>query len=233
MSRSLRLAAFGLALVVLVAGSAEARAQTVVREPFNGTGPSLPPRWRDVDGEWRRASGSARIKPATVSAVTNLAYAVRRLRTTYAKRGLMITSRIRLSPGYTNVGLVGPFRDTKNHLFCKVEKTRAHPSGLLSIGRRRFGHQPTLLTQQEGLGLVAGQTYTMRVRRVGADATCALMRVGTRVGRVTYSMTARDRAAFGSGRKIGIRMRLVARGNRRDEDDGRSAFDSFIARTLS
>jgi hypothetical protein len=63
--------------------------------------------------------------------------------------------------------------------------------------------------------------------------TCTIARQGTVYASLDYRLTKTDRRAFGAGSKAGIRMRLVARGTRRDEDDGRSVFDTFLARTLS
>jgi hypothetical protein len=223
----------GAVLALTVMNGASARVRTVIREPFNGTAPELGHRWRDIDGDWRRAKGAARIVEGSVSARTNVAYSVRRMSSSYAKRGLAITTRVRLSPGTSNVGIVGPFRDVGNHLFCKVERTRPHPEGFLSIGRRLHGTKPAILVKQNQLGVEAGHAYTLRVTRQRSDVVCTISDAGVEFGRVTYTLRPVDRAAFGTGHKVGIRMRLVARGTRRDEDDGRSAFTSFKVRTLS
>jgi hypothetical protein len=231
--RTIALALASISLVAAFSGAAGARIRTVVREPFNGTAPELPRRWHDIDGDWRRAKGSARIVEGSVSAQTNVAYSVRRLRSSYGKRGMAISAKIRLSPGWSNIGIVGPFRDVGNHLFCKVERTKPHPEGFLAIGRRLNGHMPEILVHQNQIGLVAGERYILKATRKGASTTCSISQSGTRLGRLTYTMRSADRAAFGSGRKVGIRMRLVARGTRRDEDDGRSKFERFTVRTMS
>ena len=230
--RSLSLA-LGAVLALTLMNGAGARVRTVVREPFNGTAPELGHRWHDVDGDWRRAKGSARIVGGSVSARTNVAYSVRTMRSAYGKRGLAITSKLRLSPGWSNVGIVGPFRDVGNHLFCKVERTAPHPEGFLAIGRRLHGHKPEILDHGNQIGLEAGERYVLKATRKGANTTCSISQSGTRLAILTYTLRATDRSAFGSGRKVGIRMRLVARGTRRDEDDGRSRFERFTVKTMS
>lgn len=223
----------GAVLMLTLMSSASARVRTVIREPFNGTGSELPRRWHDIDGDWRRAKGSARIVEGSVSARTNVAYSVRQMRSSYGKRGIAITTKIRLSPGLSNIGIVGPFRDVENHLFCKVERTKPHPEGFLAIGRRLHGHQPAILVHENQIGLEAGQRYILKATRKRSKTTCSISQSGTRLAILTYTMRPADRAAFGSGRKVGIRMRLVARGTRRDEDDGRSRFERFVAKTMS
>jgi hypothetical protein len=223
----------GAVLMLTIMNGASARIRTVIREPFNGTAPELGHRWHDIDGDWRRTRGAARIKPLSVSARTNVAYSVRRMSRSFAKRGLAVTTRVRLSPGTSNVGIVAPFHDVGNHLFCKVERTRPHPEGFLSIGRRLHGTKPMILVKQNQLGIEAGHAYTLRVTRHRSSVVCTVSDAGTEYGRVTYTLRPVDRVAFGTGRKVGIRMRLVARGTRRDEDDGRSALTSFKVRTLS
>ncbi len=223
----------GAVLTLTLMSSASARVRTVIREPFNGTGSELPRRWHDIDGDWRRAKGSARIVEGSVSARTNVAYSVRQMRSSYGKRGIAITTKIRLSPGLSNIGIVGPFRDVENHLFCKVERTKPHPEGFLAIGRRLHGHQPAILVHENQIGLEAGQRYILKATRKRSKTTCSISQSGTRLAILTYTMRPADRAAFGSGRKVGIRMRLVARGTRRDEDDGRSRFERFVAKTMS
>lgn len=236
MARAPKMIALALSTTLLLAalgGVAGARIRTVVREPFNGTAPELPRRWHDIDGDWRRAKGSARIVEGSVSARTNVAYSVRKLQSSYGKRGMAISSKIRLSPGWSNVGVVGPFRDAGNHLFCKVERTQPHPEGFLAIGRRLNGHKPEILVHVNPIGLQAAGRYILRATRKGANTTCSISQSGTRLGQLSYTMRAADRAAFGSGHKVGLRMRLVARGTRRDEDDGRSKFERFTVRTMS
>ena len=152
---------------------------------------------------------------------------------TYAKRGLSISSSLRLSPTHSNVGLVGPYVDAGNHAFCKVEKTPAHPSGYLAIGRRIRGREPAIMVEEDGIGLTGALRYTLTMVREGADLRCRISRGGSTFATLDYSMRTADRNAYGTGRKVGIRMRLVARGTRRDEDDGRSRFEGFTAKTLS
>jgi len=97
----------GVVLTLTLAYGANARIRTVIREPFNGTAPELGHRWHDIDGDWRRGKGSARIVEGSVSAQTNVAYSVRELQSSYGKRGLAVTSKVRLSPGWANIGIVG------------------------------------------------------------------------------------------------------------------------------
>ena len=175
----------------------------MIREPFNGTGSELPRRWHDIDGDWRRAKGSARIVEGSVSARTNVAYSVRQMRSSYGKRGMAITTKIRLSPGLSNIGIVGPFRDVGNHLFCKVERTKPHPEGFLAIGRRLHGHKPAILVHENQIGLEAGQRYILKATRKRSKTTCSISQSGTRLAILTYTMRPADRAAFGSGRKVG------------------------------
>ena len=143
MSRTIRsLTAWAIAallLSTLTTGSAVARSRMVIRESFSGTAPELPKRWQDVDGDWRRVDGVAKIVPSSVSIRTNIAYSIRSMKSSYAKRGLTVSTRLRLSPTHSNVGVVGPYKDVGNHLFCKVEKTPVHPNGFLAIGRRLHG----------------------------------------------------------------------------------------------
>ena len=74
-------------------------------------------------------------------------------------------SKIRLSPGLSNIGIVGPFRDVGNHLFCKVERTKPHPEGFLAIGRRLHGHKPAILVHENQIGLEAGERYILKATR--------------------------------------------------------------------
>ena len=232
LKRSVALVLGAVSTVTLVNG-ANARIRTVIRDPFNGTAPELGRRWHDIDGDWRRGHGSARIVEGSVSARTNVAYSVRKMRSAYGKRGMAITSKVRLSPGWSNIGIVGPLRDVGNHLFCKVERTKPHPQGFLAIGRRLNGHKPEILVHENQIGVAAGQRYFLKATRKGANTTCSISQNGTHLAEITYTMRRADRASFGSGRKVGIRIRLVARGTRRDEDDGRSRFERFTVRTMS
>ena len=103
----------------------------------------------------------------------------------------------------------------------------------MAIGRRLHGHKPEILEHGNQIGLDAGERYVLKATRKGANTTCSISQNGTRLAILTYTLRATDRSAFGSGRKVGIRMRLVARGTRRDEDDGRSRFERFTVKTMS
>ena len=139
MKRSTRSAGIWFFTVgVMVSGfaaAAPAGAAVIISEPFNGTGPELPPGWNDVDADWRRVDGSAKISVMSVLPATNIGYSIRKMSSTFAKRGLVVSTKLRLSPTRSNVGVVGPYMDVGNHLFCKVEKTPAHPNGFMAIGR--------------------------------------------------------------------------------------------------
>jgi len=211
MSRSIRsLIAWVVAamlLSTLFTGSAVARSRMVIRESFSGTAPELPKRWMDVDGDWRRVDGVAKIVPSSVSIRTNIAYSIRSMKSSYAKRGLTVTTRLRLSPTHSNVGVVGPYKDVGNHLFCKVEKTPVHPNGFLAIGRRLHGTKPAIHVHEDNLGLTAARRYTLKLVRDRSAVTCTIARQGTIYGSLDYHLTKPERRAFGSGKKTGIRSR--------------------------
>ena len=111
--------------------------------------------------------------------------------------------------------------------------TRGYGWRFLAIGRRLHGTKPAIRVKEDNLGLTAARRYTLKLVRDRSTVTCTIARQGTVYGSLDYTLTKPERRAFGSGKKTGIRMRLVARGTRRDEDDGRSVFDTFRVRTLS
>ena len=215
-------------LTILVGGDASAR--ILVRDPFNGTGP-LAHRWQQLDAEWRRAHGAVKVKPDTVSSRTNVGYAI----TTLGKprKQLTVAVHLRLSPTRANVGIAAPFANVKNNLFCKIEDTPAHPDGYLAIGRRLHGSEPIIREGADGIGILPARRYLMKVTRDRRDVTCSLRKGSSLIASISYRLTKPDVRAFGRGRQAGLRIRLVSRGTRKDEDDGRSAFDSFMARTGS
>jgi hypothetical protein len=218
-----------VAMAVLVSMAPPASAEIVVGDRFNGT--ALRPAWKQVDARWRVKNGAVRVKVKTVDQMTNVGYAVIGMKGTH-KSGLRIQAQVRLSPGKSNVGIVGPFKDVENHLFCKVEVTPAHPLGLVGVGRRLRGGEPTLMKQKTGLHLAAGQIYRLVTERHRKLITCALWDKGAVVTTIRYMMKARELNAFGGGKKAGFRIRVVARGTRRDEDDGRSRFLDFRVSTI-
>ncbi len=236
MTRTIRAAVVCATAVIMTVtglmGTASAGSTTIIGEQFNGTAPELSRRWKDVHADWRRVNGAARIVRSSVSPVTNLGYSVRTMRSSYAKRGMAVWTKLRLSPTHANVGLVGPYKSVGNHLFCKVENTPAHRKGMLAIGHRIRNRPPDLVKAKDNLGLTAARRYTLKLTRNKGTVICSLVRGSTVYASLRHVLTAAERAAFGGGRKVGIRMRLVARGTRRDEDDGRSRFESFVVRTL-
>jgi hypothetical protein len=226
--RGLLLILLTTATLVIIAGDASAR--ILVRDPFNGTGP-LSHRWQQRDAEWRRVHGAVKVKPDTVSMRTNVGYATTALGK--PRKQLTVTAHLRLSPTRANVGIVAPFENVKNNLFCKVEDTPAHPDGYLAIGRRLHGSEPIIRKGDDGIGIRTARRYLMKVTRARRDVTCSLRKGSMLIASISYRLTKADVKAFGGGREAGIRIRLVSRGTRKDEDDGRSAFDSFMARTGS
>jgi hypothetical protein len=213
-----------LALGVLAAMAAPAQAQIVVGDQFNGT--ALRAAWKQVNATWRVGSGATRVNTNSVDPMTNIGYAVINMKGTY-KSGLRISSQVRLSPDKSNVGIVGPYKNVENHLFCRVEVTPAHPLGMVVIGHRLRGGEPTVSKYKVGLKLVGGQVYKLVTERHRKLVTCALWSKSTNVTTIRYRLKPAELAAFGGGKFAGIRTRLVSRGDRRDEDDGRSRFLDF------
>ena len=123
------------------------------------------------------------------------------MKSSYAKRGLTVSTRLRLSPTHSNVGVVGPYKDVGNNLFCKVEKTPAHPNGFLAIGRRLHGTKPAIRVKEDNLGLTAARRYTLKLVRERSTVTCTIARQGTVYGSLDYTLTKPERRAFGSGKR--------------------------------
>jgi hypothetical protein len=201
-----------------------ASAQIIVGDKFNGT--ALRPAWRQVNATWRVGNGVARVNAKSVDPITNVGYAVINMKGTH-KSGLRIQSQVRLSPGKSNVGIVGPYKNVENHLFCRVEITPAHPLGMVVVGHRLKGGEPTVSKYKVGLKLMPGQVYKLVTERHRKLITCALWRQNMNITTIRYKLSPAELAAFGGAKKAGLRIRLVARGNRRDEDDGRSKFQDF------
>jgi hypothetical protein len=204
-----------------------ASARILINEPFNGTGQLRRPPWVQSDATWRRVTGAAKVNVPSVNPNQNVGYATVRFRKVYQR--IQVSSQLRLSPTRANVGVVLPYVDVENHMFCKIEDTPAHPSGYLAIGRRLNGSAPTILASDFNATVQTARRYLMVMTRNRKVITCTLKQGATQMGRISYRMKAKDVRAFGRGRSAGIRIRLVSRGTRRDEDDGRSSFESFIA----
>jgi hypothetical protein len=222
--RSRSLVSVMLATGLLAALAVPASAQIFVGDRFNGT--ALRPAWKQTNSTWRVGNGVARVNVMSVDPNTNVGYAVINMKGTH-KRGLRIQSQVRLSPGRSNVGIVGPYKDVENHLFCRVEVTPAHPLGMVVVGHRLRGGEPTVQKSKSALHLQPGAVYRLVTERHRALITCALWRKGTNVTTIRYKMKPAELSAFGGGKKAGLRVRLVSLGTRRDEDDGRSKFQDF------
>lgn len=222
--RSRSLVSVMLAVGLLAAMAPSASAKMYVGDPFNGT--SLRPAWKQVDATWRAAGGAARVNPMSVDDFANIGYAVINMKGTH-KAGLRISSQVRLSPGKSNVGIVGPYKNVENHMMCRVEVTPAHPLGMVALGRRVNGNEPFMMKEKVGLNLNSGAVYRLVTERHNKIVTCALWDKGLNVTTLRYKLKPKDLHSYGLGKKAGLRIRLVARGNRRDEDDGRSRFLDF------
>ncbi len=218
-----------LSALVLVASASMASAAVLVRDGFDGT--SLRANWREVDARWRVGASALHVEKRSVDHRTHIGYAVANLGGAHPS-GVRVSSRIRLSPGQSNVGLAVPFRDAGNNLFCKVELTPGHPKGETAIGRRRNAGTPSILVRRGGLGLDEGAVYRLTVERRGRAITCSVRRNGAVVTAFRYRMTLRDLHDFGRGSKAGVRIKVVDGGGGKDEDDGRSRFLDFRATTI-
>jgi hypothetical protein len=227
--RSRSLISILIAVGVLAAFAPPASAAIIVGDAFTGT--ALRPAWKQVNATWRASNGAARVNPMTVDTVTNIGYAVINMKGTH-KAGLRIQSQVRLSPGKSNVGIVGPYKDVGNHMLCRVEVTPAHPLGLVAIGRRINGNEPLMMKERIGLNLKAGSVYKLVTERHRKLVTCALWDKGVNITTIRYKLKPKDLKSYGGGKKAGLRIRLVARGDRRDEDDGRSKFLDFRVSTI-
>ncbi len=213
---------------VLAAFAPPAQAAIIVGDRFDG--PVLRAAWRQINSTWRTTKGTARVNPSTVDPVTNIGYAV------IGTKGLHKSQRtqmhVRLSPGKSNVGIVAPYKNVENHLYCRVELTPAHPLGYLVIGDRLHGSEPNVEKDKSGLSITAGQIYLLVSERTRRIIRCSIYDGATLIDSIRYRMTPEQASAFGGGKKAGMRIRIVANGNRRDEDDGRSKFLDFRVSTI-
>jgi hypothetical protein len=218
-----------LTALLLVASTSMASAAVLVRDGFGGT--SLRARWKQVDSRWWVGAGALHAQKRSVDHRTHIGYAVANLGGAHPS-GVRVSSRIRLSPGQSNVGLTAPFRNAGNNLFCKVEVTPGHPQGEAAIGRRRNAGTPSILVRRGGLGLERGAVYRLTIERRGRAITCAIRRNGGVVTAFRYRMTPGDVHDFGGGTMAGVRIKVVDGGGGKDEDDGRSRFLDFRATTI-
>lgn len=226
--RSRTVLAVILATGLLAALAPSASAAIIVGDRFDG--PALRPAWKQVNATWRTARGAARVNPSTVDPDTNIGYAV--ISTKGSHKQQRVQMHIRLSPGKSNVGIVAPYKNVENNLYCRVELTPAHPLGYLVIGNRLAGSEPNVEKDKTGLNVKAGQIYTLISERHRRVITCAIWDGTTKIDSIRYRMKPAEIRAFGAGKKAGMRIRVVANGNRRDEDDGRSKFLDFRVSTI-
>jgi hypothetical protein len=218
-----------LAIAVLAALAPPALAAIVVGDRFDGD--VMRPAWKQVNATWRVQRGFARVNPSSVDTFTNIGLAVISMKGTH-KDGLRIESQVRLSPGKSNVGIVGPYKNVENHMLCRVELTPAHPLGMVAIGRRIGGGEPFMMKEEIGLNLTAGSIYRLVTERHRRRVTCALWDKGVNLATLRYRLKDKDLHAFGGGKKAGLRIRIVVDAKRRDEDDGRSKFLDFRVSTI-
>lgn len=216
---------------VLLVGTfaADASAAVLWGDSFGKT--VLRARWQEVDARWSVRDGALHVRKLSVNRRTHVGFAVVGLGGSH-RAGLRVSSELRLSPGHSNVGLVAPFRDARNYLYCKIEVTPGNPVGALLIGRRLRGGSPSLLRAARGLGLDPGGTYRLTVERHGRTVGCGVRLNGSLVTELRYRMTDKDIEAFGGGSMAGVRIKVDDRGRRNDEDDGRSAFLNFRATAI-
>ena len=227
MTRTIRSSSVALLLALVMGASAgSASAALLWADGFNGRILRAP--WHEVDARWRVGSGALRVVKASVDRRTHVGYAVVGLGSAH-RSGLRVSSKVRLSPGQSNIGVVAPFENAGNHLLCKVELTPGHPDGKVAIERRLRGSSPTLLRARGAVGLRKGAVYRVTVVRRLRVVTCSVQRNAAIVTKLRYSMTPQDLRAFGNGTKAGVRIRVVDHATIDDEDDGRSRFLDFRA----
>jgi hypothetical protein len=218
-----------VAALVLGGSVVPASAAVLFGDGFGGT--VLRPRWNQVDARWSIKDGELRVRKLSVNHRTHVGFAVVDLGRAY-RAGLRVSTQVRLSPGHSNVGLVVPFRDARNYLYCKIEVTPGNPDGAALIGRRRRGGAPSVLRSARGIGLDPGGEYHLTLERRGRTVRCGVRFNGTLVTGLRYRMTDKDLLAFGGGSMAGMRIKVDDRGTGNDEDDGRSRFLSFRAIAL-
>jgi len=221
----------GVLVAVLLVGTvaADASAAVLWADGFGGT--ALRARWTEVDARWWVRDGSLHVHKRSVNQRTRIGFAVIDLGGPH-RAGLRVSSQVRLSPGYANVGLVTPFRDARNYLYCKVELTPRNPNGAALLGHRIRGGQPSLVRAARAIGLEPSAVYRLTMERRGRTISCGIWRNGALVAELRYRMTQKDIMAFGGGPMAGLRIKVDDRGTRSDEDDGRSRFLDFQATAI-
>jgi hypothetical protein len=173
--------------------------------------------WQQTSGTWVVQSNRARVTTTSAYGYATVPVA--------SSSAFTVEVDITLSPTFrrANAGLTVLWRNSSNHIFCKIEVTRGRPTGLMSIGRKLNNSVTSLLRFRSGTGFVNGQTYHVSCARSNNRIT---MRVSggnlpTPLS-IEYALTSADLSAFGTATRAGLRSRFAW-----DEDDGRSTWDNF------
>jgi hypothetical protein len=192
------------------------------RDSFNRPNGPIGPGYTEYKGAWL-----VRSRQAAVARAAPFSYAT-------VHTGLSMNYRVdvdlALSPTRlrADAGLVTLYKDRANQLFCKVEVTRDHTGGFLTIGHLLPGDNNGLLSYRTNVGVRNGRTYHMRLVRDRRDVACTIS--GRDLGRsftVRHRLTAAELDAFGKARRSGLRARITRR-----EDDGGTRWDNFTVTPL-
>ena len=182
--------------------------------------------WRRINDLW--SVTTAHRAAAHVTPVSRFGYAVVNTR---VSKNYVVGADVTLSPTPLRAapGIVANFVDRKNYLFAKVEVTVAHPYSFLALGDQRAGVVHSTLCRDSHLGMVNGGTYRLSLRRKGYTAIAVVATMtGQRLGSCSVVLSPTQRAAYGSGTRFGLRVKIVS-----DEDDGRSRWDNFLVRAAA
>ena len=190
------------------------------------------PAWKQATATWRVKRGFARVNPGSVDTLTNIGLAVINMKGT-DKDGLRIESQVRASPGKSNVGIVGPYKNAENQHDLQGLRSPWHtrwawwPSGAGSASKELL-----MIKEQIGLNWRPAKIYKLVTERHRRKVTCALWDKGVNITTLRYRLKNKDLHAYGGGKKAGLRIRIVVGAKRRDEDDGRSRFLDFRVSTI-
>ena len=134
-----------------------------------------------------------------------------------------VSASITTSPGRTNAGLTTLFKDHANHMWAKIEISPGHPAGFMTIGRHLAGVNSSLLAKSP-VPLLRSTTYRVSLRVTGTVVTWSVFDATgvTLIRSITYSLSAKDQAAFAGATKSGFRTKTLF-----DEDDGLTRLDDF------
>jgi hypothetical protein len=209
--------------IVIVASFAAAPAGAIgFRDAFNRPNGPIGSAYAEYKGAWLVRSRQAAVKRA---APFSYATVHTGLWTDYRVDVDITLSQTRLR---ADAGLVTLYRDRANHLFCKIEVTKEHKGGFLSIGHLLPGDDNGLLSYRPRVGVRNGRTYHMRFIRRDREVACTIS--GGDLARsftVRHRLTGPELAAFGTARQSGLRARVT-----RGEDDGGSRWDDFSVTPL-